>query len=98
MATSLLNEQLTPASAASELAGYVWYGLGARTPADGCLLLGGPSTATNGPPSGATANVLNRFGLLYAANNEAHRLLPGLPLVDAYGPGRVAAAIAAQPR
>jgi hypothetical protein len=96
VAMSLLGDQLTPTTAAPELANYAWYGIGARTPADGCLLLGGPSTAS-GPPTGATANVLYRFGLLYAANDTAHRLLPSLPLVDAHGQA-VAAQIAAQPR
>jgi hypothetical protein len=96
VATSLLAEQLTPSSATPELASYAWYDLGARNPADGCLLLGGSSTA-NGPPTGATVNVLYRFGLLYAANDAAHRLLPGLPLLDAHGQA-LAAQIAAQPR
>jgi hypothetical protein len=95
VAASLLGEQLTQ-TAASELASYAWYGLSARTPADGCLLLGGPATAANGPPTGATANVLYRFGLLYAANDTAHRLLPGLPLADAHGQA-IATQIAAQP-
>jgi hypothetical protein len=95
VATSLLGEQLTQA-AAPELANYAWYGIGARTPADGCLLLGGPST-TNGPPTGATANVLYRFGLLFGANDQAQRLLPGLSLVDARGQA-IASEIAAQPR
>ena len=96
VATSLLGEQLKPTTATPELAKYAWYGVGARTPADGCLLLGGPATA-NVPPTGATANVLYRFGLLYAANDAAHRLLPNLPLVDAHGQA-IAAQIAAQPR
>jgi hypothetical protein len=96
VATSLLGEQLTQATA-SELANYAWYGLGARNPADGCLLLGGPSTSGGSAPTGATANVLYRFGLLFAANDQAQRLLPGLPLVDARGQA-IASAIAAQPR
>jgi hypothetical protein len=97
VATSLLAEQLAPTSAAPELAKYAWYGVGAHIPADGCLLLGGPPTAASGPPIGATANVLYRFGLLYAANDAAHRLLPGLSLVDAHGQA-IATQIAAQPR
>lgn len=95
VATSLLNEQLTPSTAAPEAANYVWYGLSARTPADGCLLLSGPSSGAIAPPSGVT--ILYRFGLLYAVDDQAHRLLPGLPLVDAHGQA-VALAIAAQPR
>jgi hypothetical protein len=96
VATSLLNEQLAPSSAAPEAAGYAWYGLSPRNSADGCLLLGGSSIAT-APPTGATVNVLYRFGLVYAANDAAHRLFPGLPLVDAHGQA-VASEIAAQPR
>jgi hypothetical protein len=97
VATSLLNEQLTPATAAPELASYTWYGLGARNSADGCLLLGGRPSTAGGLPTGATANALYRFGLLVAANDEAHRLLPGLPAADAHEQA-IAAEIAAQPR
>jgi hypothetical protein len=91
--TSLLGEQLTRATA-PELATYAWDSISAPNSAEGCLLIGGPS---NGNGSvGPTANVLYRFGLLCAANDAAHRLLPGLPLVDAHGQA-VAAQIAAQP-
>jgi hypothetical protein len=94
VATSLLGEQLTRVTA-PELAGYAWDGISATNTADGCLLVGGPSNG-NGPV-GPTANLLYRFGLLYAANDAAHRLLPGLPLVDAHGRA-IASQIAAQPR
>jgi hypothetical protein len=46
---------------------------------------------------GPTANVLYRFGVLYAANDAAHRLLPSLPLVDAHDQ-QIASQIATQPR
>ncbi len=94
VATSLLGERLTQATA-PELASYAWDSISAPNTAEGCLLIGGPSNG-NGPV-GATANVLYRFGLLYAANDAAHRLLPGLPLVDARGQA-IASEIAAQPR
>jgi hypothetical protein len=81
VATSLLAEQLLRSTATQELANYAWDGVSAPNTADGCLLKGGPSTGANSP----TANVLYRFGLLYAANDTAHRLLPGLPLADALG-------------
>ncbi len=94
VATSLLGEQLTRATA-PELATYAWDSISAPNTAEGCLLIGGPSNG-NGPV-GPTANVLYRFGLLYAANDAAHRLLPGLPLVDAHGQ-TIASQIATQPR
>jgi hypothetical protein len=93
VATSLLGEQLTRATA-PELATYAWDSISAPNTAEGCLLVGGLSNG-NGPV-GATANVLYRFGLLYAANDVAHRLLPSLPLVDAHGQA-IASQIAALP-
>ena len=94
VATSLLGEQLTRATA-PELATYAWESISAPNTAEGCLLIGGLSNGTG--PVGPTANVLYRFGLLYAANDAAHRLLPGLPLVDTHGQ-TIASQIAAQPR
>jgi hypothetical protein len=94
VATSLLGEQLTHATA-PELATYAWVSISAPNTADGCLLIGGPSNG-NGPV-GPTANVLYRFGVLYAANDAAHRLLPSLPLVDAHDQ-QIASQIATQPR
>jgi hypothetical protein len=92
--TSLLGEQLTRATA-PELATYAWDSISAPNTAEGCLLIGGPSNG-NGPV-GPTANVLYRFGVLYAANDAAHRLLPSLPLVDAHDQ-QIASQIATQPR
>jgi hypothetical protein len=94
VATSLLGERLTQATA-PELATYAWDSISAPNTAEGCLLIGGPSNG-NGPV-GPTANVLYRFGVLYAANDAAHRLLPSLPLVDAHGQ-TIASQIATQPR
>jgi hypothetical protein len=94
VATSLLGEQLTQATA-PELASYAWDGISALNTAEGCLLVGGPSNG-NGPV-GVTANVLYRFGLLYAASDAARRLFPNLLVVDAHGQ-QIASQIAAQPR
>ena len=59
----------------------------ASTFALGCLikvqLFNGPATST--PSSAApVAYLLHRFGVLLAVNEEAHRLLPFLPLADVY--------------
>ena len=94
VATSLLGEQLTQPPRQNSPS-YAWDSISAPNTAEGCLLIGGPSNG-NGPV-GPTANVLYRFGLLYAANDAAHRLLPGLPLVDAHGQ-TIASQIATQPR
>jgi hypothetical protein len=94
VATSLLGEQLTKAIA-PELASYAWDGISALNTAEGCLLMGGPANG-NGPV-GPTATVLYRFGLLFAANDAAQRLLSSLPVVDAHGQ-LIASQIATQPR
>ncbi|MGH2515552.1 MAG: hypothetical protein ACRDHP_07840 [Ktedonobacterales bacterium] len=47
------------------------------TPADGCLLT---IQMNHGTTPGTAALVFYRFGILYAANAEAHVLYPGLPL------------------
>jgi hypothetical protein len=94
VATSLLGERLTQANA-PELANYAWDCVSALNAAEGCLLIGGPSNG-NGPV-GVTANILYRFGLLFAANEVARRLFPNLPEVDTHGQ-LIASQIAAQPR
>lgn len=62
-----------------------------RTMAAGCLVELDTLPATSGqpgsgptPPASPPAFFLHRFGVLLAANDEAHRLAPYLPLVDAY--------------
>lgn len=49
----------------------------APTPADGCLVSGSVPAANGTPP--ATFTLMYRFGLLFAVDNEARKLLPGIP-------------------
>jgi hypothetical protein len=55
----------------------------ARNPADGCMILVGSAQPTGGIPSGKTLNVLYQFGVLLAANDLAHTVLPELPVATA---------------
>lgn len=53
----------------------------APTPADGCVAAGAAVDATGTPRIPFT--VLYRFGLLFAVDDEAHQLLPGMQSADA---------------
>jgi hypothetical protein len=55
----------------------------ARNPADGCMILVGATQPPGGFPSGKTLNVLYQFGVLLAANQMAHDVLPDLPVASA---------------
>jgi hypothetical protein len=55
----------------------------ARNPADGCMILVGATQPPGGFPSGKTLNVLYQFGVLLAANQTAHDVLPQLPIASA---------------
>lgn len=76
-------------SFAGELPGYtqVRYISGAN-PAAGCLIAATPTTIAAPVPSGP-AYFLQRCGVLVAVNSVAHRLLPSLPVADAYEQGLV---------
>ena len=52
----------------------------APNPVDGCLLAF-QSDNSAGQPTRGTVRFLYRFGLLLAANSNAHRYMPGLPVV-----------------
>lgn len=51
----------------------------ASNPANGAEIVIGP-TSPGGIPTNATVDLLYRFGVLLAINDEAHRLLPDLPV------------------
>ena len=51
--------------------------LSAPDPAEGCLVTGSAPDASGTPP--ATFTLMYRFGLLFAVDNEARRLLPNIP-------------------
>jgi hypothetical protein len=55
----------------------------ARNPADGCMILIGATTTSGGFPSGKTLNVLYQFGVLLAADQSTHQVLPELPVASA---------------
>jgi hypothetical protein len=56
----------------------------ASTPELGCLLAGSATDPDTGNPSGPIAWVLYRAGALVAANTEAHRAFPTLPVASAH--------------
>lgn len=53
-----------------------------HNPADGCVIAVLQPSATIDPTS-VTALIIKRFGVMQAANTEAARIYPGLPLADA---------------
>ena len=53
----------------------------APLPAEGCLITGDSPAASGAPPTPFT--LLYRFGLLFAVDDEALSLLPGIPRADA---------------
>lgn len=74
----IANDQLPPSpSTGTSLDTSFHTEVPTATPAEGCLL---SIQAAHGNASGTSALVLYRFGILYAANKEAHILYPGLPL------------------
>ncbi len=57
-----------------------------QNPADGCVIAatpGGPDGTGNGDVTDKTMLFLYRFGLLYAANDQAHQALPSLATANA---------------
>jgi len=60
----------------------VWTPRPAATAAQGCLILGGNATDVNGTPVGTTYAVMYQNGVVLAANDNAHTLLPNLPLAS----------------
>jgi hypothetical protein len=57
-----------------------WGTVPAPQPANGCLLIGGKSTASKGPLTGAAPLLLYRCGVLLTANAEAKQAFPMLPV------------------
>jgi hypothetical protein len=56
----------------------------AHNPADGCMIVVGTVQASgDGFPGGKTLNVLYQFGVLLAADQMAHNVLPELPIASA---------------
>jgi hypothetical protein len=56
----------------------------AHNPADGCMITVGTIQASgDGFPGGKTLNVLYQFGVLLAADQMAHNVLPELPIASA---------------
>jgi hypothetical protein len=55
----------------------------ARNPADGCMITVGATGSADGFPGGKTLNVLYQFGVLLAADQTAHDVLPELPVASA---------------
>jgi hypothetical protein len=55
----------------------------AHNPADGCMITVGTIGSVDGFPGGKTLNVLYQFGLLLAADQMAHDVLPELPVASA---------------
>jgi hypothetical protein len=56
----------------------------AQNPADGCMITVGTIQASgDGFPGGKTLNVLYQFGVLLAADQMAHNVLPELPVASA---------------
>lgn len=55
----------------------------ARNPADGCMILVGAAADSGAFPSGKVLNLLYEFGVLLAANQTAHDVLPELPVASA---------------
>ena len=53
----------------------------APIPADGCLIMG--NAPNTGGTTSATFTLMYRFGLLFAVDDGARRLLPGIPRADA---------------
>ncbi len=63
-----------------------WYYISVPLHADGCVALAVVRYFQAGstvPPVPHEAYIINRFGLILAANAEAHHLMPTLPLADA---------------
>jgi hypothetical protein len=52
----------------------------AHNPADGCMITVGTIGSGDGFPGGKTFNVLYQFGVLLAADQMAHDVLPELPV------------------
>jgi len=88
-ANNIVELQEPPVDSSGNPLNLQWqYGSG-NVPAAGCVGAGGleqnsvlPSTLAQSSP--AVAYVLQRFGVLLAANAQTHRLFPYLPLADAY--------------
>lgn len=56
----------------------------AHNPADGCMIVVGTiQSSGDGFPGGKTLNVLYQFGVLLAADQMAHNVLPALPVASA---------------
>ena len=56
----------------------------AHNPADGCMIVVGTiQSSGDGFPGGKTLNVLYQFGVLLAADQMAHDVLPELPVASA---------------
>ena len=56
----------------------------ARNPANGCMIvIGSIATSGDGFPGGKTFDVLYQFGVLLAADQMAHDVLPELPVASA---------------
>lgn len=56
----------------------------ARNPADGCkIVVGTIQSSGDSFPGGKTLNLLYQFGVLLAADQMAHDVLPGLPVASA---------------
>ena len=56
----------------------------AHNPADGCMIVVGTiQSSGDGLPGGKTLNVLYQFGVLLAADQMAHNVLPELPVASA---------------
>jgi hypothetical protein len=52
----------------------------AHNPADGCMIVIGSIESGDGFPGGKTFNLLYQFGVLLAADQMAHNVLPELPI------------------
>lgn len=82
--------QIDSSLSAAELKNFVvsWKYISGPTPATGCVAVATPNLSglliTPPPSYHVAAYCLQRFGVLLAANDVAHRLWPTMPVADAY--------------